>query len=150
MRSKHKPILIAVCLIALGTAWLLNNIGVMPGVNWIWTLSLAAVALVILAAAGLDKLTAVVVPLLILASIASVLRQTGKLDAVTLEPHLGYLKITREVACLKVAVRYVGVGGMGRHPRWTYSTWRSGSEDEMFGRVCDPSHKLKIGMGFPE
>jgi len=81
MRSKHKPILIALCLIALGTAWLLNNIGVMPGVNWIWTLSLAAVALVILAAAGLDKVTAVVVPLLMLASIASVLRQTGKLSS---------------------------------------------------------------------
>jgi hypothetical protein len=35
MRSKHKPILIAICLIALGTAWLPNNIGVMPGENWL-------------------------------------------------------------------------------------------------------------------
>ncbi|HEV8290689.1 MAG TPA: hypothetical protein VGP94_02140 [Tepidisphaeraceae bacterium] len=80
MNRQHKPVLIAVCLIALGIAWLLNNIGVMPGVNWIWTLSLAAVAIVILAASGLDKLTMVVVPLLILASIASVLRQTGRLS----------------------------------------------------------------------
>src|SRR4051812_17525958 len=80
MNRKHKPVLVSICLIALGIAWLLNNIGIMPGVNWIWTLSLAAVAVIILAAWGLDKLTAVIVPLLILASIASVLRQTGRLS----------------------------------------------------------------------
>src|SRR5687767_12662722 len=81
MTRKRKPVLIAVCLMALGTAWLLNNIGVMPGVNWVWTLGLAAVAVVILAASGVDKLTVVVVPLLILASIASVLRQSGRISA---------------------------------------------------------------------
>src|SRR5438105_1812359 len=79
MNRKHKPILVAVCLIALGSAWLLNNIGVMPGVNWVWTLGLAAVAIVILPASGIDKLTVVIVPLLLLASIASVLRQTGRI-----------------------------------------------------------------------
>jgi purine-cytosine permease-like protein len=81
MNRKHKPVLVAVCLIALGTAWLLNNIGVMPGVNWIWTLGLAAVAVVIVGASGVDKVTVVIVPLLILASIASVLRQTGRISA---------------------------------------------------------------------
>ena len=81
MNHKHKPVLVAVCLIALGTAWLLNNLGVMPGVEWIWTLGLASVAVVIIGISGLDKLTVVVVPLLILASIASVLRQTGRLSA---------------------------------------------------------------------
>ena len=79
MNRKHKPILVAICLIGLGIAWLLNNIGVMPGVNWVWTLGLAGVAIVILAASGIDKLTVVIVPLLLLASIASVLRQTGRI-----------------------------------------------------------------------
>ena len=69
MPRKNKPILIALCLIFLGAAWLLNNIGVMPGVNWIWTLSLAAVAVVILGASGIDKLTVVIVPLLVLAQL---------------------------------------------------------------------------------
>src|SRR6476646_6026948 len=81
MQRKSKPILIAVCLIALGTAWLLNNVGVMPGVNWVWTLGLAAVAVVIVGASGVDKVTVVIVPLLILASIGSVLRQTGRISA---------------------------------------------------------------------
>src|SRR5437764_120557 len=79
MPSSRKPLLISICLIVLGVAWLLNNIGVMPGVNWVWTLGLAAVAIVILAASGIDKLTVVIVPLLLLASLASVLRQTGRI-----------------------------------------------------------------------
>ena len=80
MPRSRKPILISLCLIFLGIAWLLNNIGVVPGVNWIWTLGLAAVAVVILIASGIDKVTIVLVPLLILASIFSVLRQTGRLS----------------------------------------------------------------------
>jgi len=66
-------------VIALGIAWLLNARGVLPGVNWIWSGGLGFAGLMVLALGGVNKLTVVVGPWLMLASIMSVLRQTGRL-----------------------------------------------------------------------
>jgi hypothetical protein len=75
-----KSIAISLIVIALGTAWLLNTMHIISGVNWIWTLGLALAGLLILATNGINKLTIVTGPLLIIASIFSVLRQTNHIE----------------------------------------------------------------------
>jgi hypothetical protein len=73
-------IVASLLVIALGAAWLLNAQGVLPGVNWVWTGGLGFVGLMVLVLGGVNKLTIVVGPWLMLASIMSVLRQTGRLN----------------------------------------------------------------------
>lgn len=76
MRDLAIPILI----ITIGVGWLLATLGVMPGVVWVWTLGLAAAGVLTVVLGGWNKVTAVTAPLLIAASIFSVLRQTGRLS----------------------------------------------------------------------
>lgn len=80
MDSKKTGISSAVAIMAVGIAWLLNNVGILPAVEWIWTLGLAVTGIMILAIVGLDKATAVIGPFLIIGSFFSILRQTGKLS----------------------------------------------------------------------
>ena len=72
-------IVVPVLIITVGVGSLLSAIGVGPGVDWIWTLGLAVVGILALAS-GIDKVTAVVGPFLLFASVLSVLRQTGRLS----------------------------------------------------------------------
>ena len=60
MDSRKTTIASAVAIIALGVAWLLNNVGVLPAVEWVWTLGLAVTGILIVAIGGLDKATGVV------------------------------------------------------------------------------------------
>jgi len=80
MKPDKKTLIPPILLIAVGSGWLLTTLEVVPGVDWIWTLGLAGVGVLIFAVAGFDKVTFVVGPFLILASILSVLRQTGRLE----------------------------------------------------------------------
>jgi len=80
MDSRKTTIASAVAIIALGVAWLLNNVGVLPAVEWIWTLGLAVTGILIVAIGGLDKATVVVGPFLVIGSFFSILRQTGKIS----------------------------------------------------------------------
>ena len=48
--------------------------------NWIWTLGLGLAGLMILGMGGLNKLTIVTGPFLIIASVFSILRQTGRMS----------------------------------------------------------------------
>ena len=77
MRKFFAPILIMI----VGLAWLLNVLKVLPGVNWIWTLGLAAVGIVLLAVEKINKVNFVAGTFLIVASIFSIMRQTGHLNA---------------------------------------------------------------------
>jgi hypothetical protein len=77
---KKKEIGFAVLIIAVGIAWLLNVYNVLPGVDWIWSGGLAMLGLLVLAIGGLNQLTVIVGPFLIVASALSVLRQTGRLS----------------------------------------------------------------------
>lgn len=96
MMSKSKTrFVVPILVILLGVTWLLNVIDVIPGIDWIWTGSLAAVGILVLAIGGLNKLTIVVGPFFIAASICSVLRQTGKLE---IELHVPILTIV--LGCL--------------------------------------------------
>lgn len=80
MKTDKRTLVIPILLIVIGAGWLLTNIGVAPGINWCWTLALAAVGLLSFAVAGFDKVTVVFGPFFILASCLSVLRQAGYLQ----------------------------------------------------------------------
>ena len=76
---KTKELIAPILVIALGVTWLLNVLEIMPGVDWIWTIALAAVGVITLLLGGINKLTGVVGPFLMIASVCSLLRQTGQL-----------------------------------------------------------------------
>jgi len=79
MCADKKSLILPVLLIAIGIGWLLTAMGVVPNVDWIWTLLLGAVGLLALLINGIDKVSIVVGPLFILASFFSLLRQMGHL-----------------------------------------------------------------------
>jgi len=81
MQADKRTLIVPILLIALGVGWLLTTLGVAPGVNWVWTLCLAVVGLLVFVVSGWDKFTAVVGPFFIVASCLSLLRQTGRLSA---------------------------------------------------------------------
>ncbi|OVE76188.1 hypothetical protein BVX97_02010 [bacterium E08(2017)] len=80
MGKLGKQYVIPILVIVVGIGWLLNVQGIIPKVDWVWTCSLAAIGILTLAVYKLDKLTAVVGPFMILASLLSILRQTDKLS----------------------------------------------------------------------
>src|SRR5262245_30508175 len=79
MQGDKTSLIVPVLLIAVGAGWLLSALGIGQGILWIWTLSLGGVGVVTFLVGGFDKLTVVIGPLFLLASILSVLRQTGRL-----------------------------------------------------------------------
>ena len=92
MAGPRKTLVAPILVITVGVAWLLMTLQVIAPVNWVWTMGLAVAGIVTLVASGVDRLTIVAGPLLILASLASVLRQTGRLS------------IEHEVPCLVIAM----------------------------------------------
>lgn len=78
--SKNKKLIVPIFTIVVGVTWLLNVLGVVPGVDWIWAGGLAAAGVLSLSVGGLNKLNVVTGPFLITASVCSVLRQTGRLS----------------------------------------------------------------------
>ena len=81
MSKSKEPLLLSGAMIILGLAWLLNSYDVIPGVNWVWTLPLGALGLIALAFGGINKVTVVISPFLMIASVLSVMRQTDRLSA---------------------------------------------------------------------
>ena len=79
---------VPIIVITVGIGWLLTVRNVIPGINWIWTLGLAVGGLLTLIMGGVNKMTVVVGPFLILATVFSLLRQTGRLSADTEVPCL--------------------------------------------------------------
>ena len=77
--SQKKGMAFAILITAIGVAWLLNVTGVMPRVDWVWTGALGVAGALILTYGGINKITVVAGPLLIIASLLSILRQTGRL-----------------------------------------------------------------------
>ena len=75
-----KKLIVPILTVIVGVTWLLNVQNIMPGVDWMWTVSLAAVGILTLAVGGINKLTIVIGPLLLVASICSLLRQTNRLS----------------------------------------------------------------------
>jgi hypothetical protein len=80
MKPTLHAIAVSLLVIAIGIAWLLNTMHILPGVNWVWTIGLAAGGVFVLALGGLNKLSVVVGPFLIIASVFSLLRQRGAIN----------------------------------------------------------------------
>ncbi|MDH5805607.1 MAG: hypothetical protein OEZ54_10565 [Gemmatimonadota bacterium] len=91
-RSRRRnAVVVPVLIITLGVGWLLTTKAMMPGVDWVWVLGLGVVGFLVLAVGGFDKITIVIGPFLIISSILSILRQTGKLSIDTEIPLLTIL-----------------------------------------------------------
>ena len=74
-----KALVVPILLITLGVGWLLTTLGIVPQVDWVWTLGVALVGMLAFALGGFDKVTFVVGTFFLLASFLSILRQTGRL-----------------------------------------------------------------------
>lgn len=74
-----KKLVVPILTVIVGVTWLLNVLKIMPGVDWMWTIGLATVGLLTIAVGGLNKLTIVTGPFLLVASVCSLLRQTNRL-----------------------------------------------------------------------
>lgn len=75
-----KALVVPILLITLGVGWLLTTLGIVPQVDWVWTLGVALVGMLAFALGGFDKVTYVVGTFFLLASFLSILRQTGRLQ----------------------------------------------------------------------
>jgi LiaF transmembrane domain len=71
-----KKLIVPIFTILVGITWLLNVMGIMPSIDWMWTLGLAIAGVLCIVIGGLNKRTVVTGPFLIVASICSLLRQT--------------------------------------------------------------------------
>jgi hypothetical protein len=72
-------LIIPVLIIVVGVGWLLTAQGIGPGINWVWTLGLGVIGILTFVVSGFDKVSVVLGPFFLLASMVSVLRQTGQL-----------------------------------------------------------------------
>jgi hypothetical protein len=88
MKSNKGAFAVPILIILVGVGWLLTAQGYGPGINWVWTLGLAAVGIVTLVLSGIDKVSVVIGPFFLVASLLSVLRQTNNLDLDTEVPIL--------------------------------------------------------------
>jgi hypothetical protein len=77
MPPSKQTLILPVLLIGLGAGWLLTTLGIAPGIDWVWTLGLAALGILAFAVSGFDKVSVVVGPFFIVASCLSLLRQRG-------------------------------------------------------------------------
>jgi hypothetical protein len=74
-----KTLVIPILLITFGVGWLLTTLGVVPEIDWVWTLGVAIVGILAFGLGGVDKVTVVVGPFFLLAAILSILRQSDRL-----------------------------------------------------------------------
>ena len=90
MSSNSKaPLIIPILIIGVGVGWLLTAQGVGQGINWVWTIGLGLIGIVVFVVSqGFDKVSIVLGPFFLLASLLSVLRQTGRLGVETELPLL--------------------------------------------------------------
>ncbi|MCF6175629.1 MAG: hypothetical protein L3J71_07670 [Victivallaceae bacterium] len=74
-----KKLLVPILTIIVGGAWLLNVLGIMPGVDWLWSIGLATSGILTIVIGKTNKTTIITGPFLLVASLCSILRQTDRL-----------------------------------------------------------------------
>lgn len=98
-------LVLSILIITVGVGWLLTVKNVVPGINWVWTFSLAAIGiLTFVLSRGLDKFTIVVGPLFLITSLLSVLRQLKQL---TVDVEIPTLVIVLGVLLLVAQLRAI-------------------------------------------
>lgn len=121
------PLALSILIIAVGVGWLLTVQGYGPGIDWLWIVSLGVVGvLTFILSGGLDKASVVIGPFFLIASILSLLRQTGRLR---FDTEIPILVIVLGVLLLIAQSRYILV------PRWID---RNPPSDEKPAPVQDP------------
>ena len=76
----NKKLVSPILTIVVGITWLLNTLNIIPGVDWVWSVGLAAAGILSIAVGGLNKVSIVTGPFLIIESVFSVMRQTGRIS----------------------------------------------------------------------
>src|SRR5262245_38329336 len=110
MPKSKGPLVLAILIITVGVGHLLVALNVGPGINWVWTLGLGVVGiLVFVLAGGIDKWSVVLGPFFLIASVLSVLRQT---QALRIDIEMPILVITLGVLLLIAQAPWI------RLPRW--------------------------------
>ncbi len=78
--NSRARLIIPIFIVVVGFGWLLTALGVGPGINWVWTLGLGFIGMMIFVLAkGIDKVSLVLGMFFLLANLFSVLRQIGQL-----------------------------------------------------------------------
>jgi hypothetical protein len=79
--NSRAPVIIPILIIVVGVGWLLTAQGFGADINWVWTLGLGIIGiLTFVLSKGLDKVSVVIGPFFLLASLLSVLRQSHQLS----------------------------------------------------------------------
>ena len=76
--SSKAPVVVSILIMVAGFGWLLNSFHWLEEVDWVWTLGIAALGAVVLGT-GINKVSVIVGPFLILGAACAFLRQTGRL-----------------------------------------------------------------------
>jgi hypothetical protein len=79
MNGSKKSLFVSLLIMLLGVAWLLNTLEVIPRVDWIWTVGVSGLGILILALGGWNRISVVVGMFLVFAGTFSILRQTGRM-----------------------------------------------------------------------
>ena len=77
---KKAAIIVAVLIIVGGTALLLNNLRVLPEVDWMWTGWLSACGILFLTMGGMNKVSCVLGPFLLAVAVLDVLNRTEQIS----------------------------------------------------------------------
>jgi hypothetical protein len=122
--NNRAPLVIPVLIIALGVGWLLTAQGFAPGVNWIWILGLGVVGiLTFVLSKGLDKVSVVLGPFFLLASLLSILRQTGnislEIEVPVLVISVGVLLLAAQLPAIPKPDWYLDLPAPAEGPRAT-------------------------------
>jgi hypothetical protein len=108
-----KTLVVPILLITLGVGWLLTTLGVVPQIDWVWTLGVALIGVLTFALGGFDKVTVVVGSFFLIASFLSVLRQT---DRLRIDLEIPLLVITAGVLMLIAELKAIPA------PKWVTET----------------------------
>ena len=109
MSTSTKGLIIPILIITVGAGWLLTVQGIGPQINWVWTLGLGVIGVLTFAAFGFDKLTMVIGPFLLVGSLLSIVRQTGRISVDTEVPMLVIL-----IGVLSLVVQFRAIPA----PKW--------------------------------
>lgn len=88
MNAFKTGIVCAWLIIMIGVCGLLNNVGFLSGVDWFWVGGLATAGKLLFYLSGLNKVTFVLGPFLLLSSLLSIFHQLGMLSNAILLPLL--------------------------------------------------------------
>ena len=80
MIMDKKTLIFPVLLIAVGVGWLLTELDLMPGIDWVWILGLAGCGMLAFLVCGFNKVTVVVGTFFLVTSCLALLRQVGWLE----------------------------------------------------------------------